>query len=82
MEPLTKTDSSNPADERAHFRRSATARRIFRLPRPQLAAWMAAWMVAVVVGYWFGVHVTLNAVRDAITAKESARAELPSNSLL
>jgi RNA polymerase subunit RPABC4/transcription elongation factor Spt4 len=43
---------------------------------------MAAWMVAVVVGYGFGVHVTLNAVRDAITAKESARAELPSNSLL
>ena len=39
-------------------------------------------MVAVVVGYGFGVHVTLNAVRDAITAKESARAELPSNSLL
>jgi hypothetical protein len=43
---------------------------------------MAAWMVAVVVGYGFGVHVTLNAVRDAITAAESAQAELPSNSLL
>lgn len=82
MEPRTKPDSSEQADQRSNSQRSATARRVFRLSPPQLVACMSAWIVAVLVGYGLGVRITLNAAREAITAKENARAELPSNSLL
>jgi hypothetical protein len=82
MDPQSKLESSAQAVQRTHSRRSATAHWIFRLPRPRLAAWMAAWTVAVVVGYGLGVHLTLNAAREAISTMENARAELPSNSLL
>jgi hypothetical protein len=79
MEPGTNPESSNRRAERRQARRSPTLLRIVGRPRARNVAWLAAWVAVLVASYQFGVHLALDAVREAMSASEAAGSELPRN---